>query len=435
MTDVEFLEVILEIQGVFGCLVLMFYPNAMKIMKKHKILQAIIFFDMICMASAVVTILNHGREGSRAFWIMQVTNYLMCFSLAMIVEMMAEYIKSLLNIYKSQHWIWIVRALITVMMGLVVTNPFFQFLFYIGEDNEFHRGTMMTFVMFGGVVTLLLQAFIVSINYDYFETSRLITLISLPVFPMIGLVLQAMNIGYSLFNIGLSLSVFTVFFGSLYELNASDKEKDMIIAEEKAYLLNSQIKPHFLFNSLNVIQALIDVDPELAKEAIGQFAQYYRKSLNMDYIAHLISIWTEIEYVKNYLYLEQLRFGRKLKIVYDLDETLDFDIPFLSIQPLVENAVKHGVRNKVEGGTVTIRTYESGNNAIVEVIDDGIGFGMKSFGYRADKKGAGVGLDNVKERIHLMTGGEVNIESALNVGTKVQLVIPLKNNNRYLKST
>lgn len=143
--------------------------------------------------------------------------------------------------------------------------------------------------------------------------------------------------------------------------------------ESKLELMMGQIQPHFMFNTLSSIRTLIKVDPDLAYKMLYDFSNYLRA--NVDNITNLegISFESEVDHIQSYVSIEEVRFGDRLEVHYDIQET-NFIVPPLSIQPLVENAIKHGVCKKPEGGTVWLRSYSVDNDFIVEVQDTGIGF-------------------------------------------------------------
>ena len=118
--------------------------------------------------------------------------------------------------------------------------------------------------------------------------------------------------------------------------------------------------------------------------------------------------------------LEKLRFQGELEVVYDIT-TKDFMLPALSVQPLVENAVKHGVGQKIGGGTVTIHTHETENEYIVRIIDDGVGFAEVEY---ADNEGTHVGIENTKKRLDMMLNAKLEIESKKGEGTTASILIP-----------
>uniref|UniRef100_UPI00386B9530 sensor histidine kinase n=1 Tax=Ruminococcus sp. TaxID=41978 RepID=UPI00386B9530 len=191
--------------------------------------------------------------------------------------------------------------------------------------------------------------------------------------------------------------------------------------EAKVGVMVSQIQPHFMYNALTSIAMMCKIDPDTAQEATVTFAKYLRGNMDSLKRTNPIPFDQELEHLKKYLYIEKLRFGKKLNVAYDIQAT-DFILPQLSIQPLVENAVKHGVGMKKKGGTVTIATRETEKAYEVIVSDDGVGFDVN-----APQKEDGrshVGMENTRRRLKEMCGGEVNIESTIGEGTVATVRLP-----------
>ena len=191
--------------------------------------------------------------------------------------------------------------------------------------------------------------------------------------------------------------------------------------EAKVGVMVSQIQPHFMYNALTSIAMMCKIDPDTAQEATVTFAKYLRGNMDSLKRTNPIPFDQELEHLKKYLYIEKLRFGKKLNVAYDI-QTTDFVLPQLSIQPLVENAVKHGVGMKKKGGTVTIATRETEKAYEVIVSDDGVGFDVN-----APQKEDGrshVGMENTRRRLKEMCGGEVNIESTIGEGTVATVRLP-----------
>ena len=188
----------------------------------------------------------------------------------------------------------------------------------------------------------------------------------------------------------------------------------------------SQIQPHFMYNALTSIAMLCSEDPDTAQEATVTFAKYLRG--NMDSLKQTapVPFEQELEHLKKYLYIEKLRFDEKLNIVYDIEAT-DFRLPQLSIQPLVENAVKHGVGMKKMGGTVTISTRETEEDYRVIISDDGVGFDMEEVRKKQETESDGkshVGMENTRRRLQDMCDGRVEIESTPGEGTVATVILP-----------
>ncbi len=199
--------------------------------------------------------------------------------------------------------------------------------------------------------------------------------------------------------------------------NAKLKEE---LENSRITVMLSQIQPHFLYNSLTSVMDLCDKNPKQAKAAIADFADYLRGNLSSLKTENLISFGTELEHIERYLRLEKLRFQDELEVVYDI-QTRDFMLPALSVQPLVENAVKHGVGQKIGGGTVTIHTTETEKEYIIRVTDDGVGFIEDEY---ADDGGTHVGIENIKKRLDMMINARLEMESKIGIGTKACIFIP-----------
>lgn len=200
-----------------------------------------------------------------------------------------------------------------------------------------------------------------------------------------------------------------------------EMEKNILAAELKesrVAIMLSQIQPHFIYNTLGTIERMCLKDPEKAKELVRNFSLYLRGNFSeLDNTAP-ICFTEEIKHVKYYGIIEQTRFP-DMVIDFDLQAT-EFVLPALSVQPLVENAIKHGLMRLESGGTVLVRSYENETHFCVEVIDNGAGFDVTA---PIDAK-KHVGLRNIRGRLKEMVGGELIVESALQKGTKATIKIP-----------
>jgi sensor histidine kinase YesM len=190
--------------------------------------------------------------------------------------------------------------------------------------------------------------------------------------------------------------------------------------EAKVSVMVSQIQPHFMYNALSSIAMLCKLDPDTAYQATITFSQYLRSNMDSLKQTNPVPFEQELEHLKKYLYIEKLRFGKKLNIEYDIQAT-DFELPQLSIQPLAENAVKHGISKKRGGGTLTIATRETENAYEVIVSDDGVGFDPD---VKKDDGRSHVGMENIKRRLKEMCGADVVIESKIGEGTVAKVIIP-----------
>lgn len=212
--------------------------------------------------------------------------------------------------------------------------------------------------------------------------------------------------------------IYTIIVGTQTLIRTNRQEAD--IEKSQNRVLRSQIQPHFLFNSLTAIAQLCEKDPALAKQATITFSEYYRGNLRAINHAAPIPFTQELEHLKMYLFIEQLRYGDSLNVVFDI-ETTDFHLPPLTIQPLVENAVKHGIGGKEDGGTVTVSTRNHGDCVMVLISDNGVGFDPNAVSPQDRNH---VGLENVKNRLRLMCDAALEVQSAPGAGTTITISVP-----------
>ena len=192
------------------------------------------------------------------------------------------------------------------------------------------------------------------------------------------------------------------------------------LEESHVAVMVSQIHPHFLFNSLSAIRHLCRTCPELAWEALGDFATYLRANTDALASTKLIPFSQELRHIQSYLKLEKLRMDERLSIVYDIQEE-DFLLPPLTVQPLIENAVKHGIFYARNGGTVRLATFKQGSAVVIEVSDDGVGFNMEE-NFNADDR-VHVGIHNVQTRLSKMLRAQMTVKSEMGKGTTVTIRI------------
>ncbi len=198
-------------------------------------------------------------------------------------------------------------------------------------------------------------------------------------------------------------------------------KRDEDIRNLQTSIALSQIKPHFLYNSLNTIYVLCGKDLKLGRQAISNLSDYLRANIGSIESRLPIPFEKELEHVKNYLALEKLRFPEEYNYSI-ITPVKDFSIPALTLQPLVENAVRHGVVPRGEGGIILITTRETDSSYVITISDNGVGFDVE--GYRKEDDNGHVGIRNVQERLKMMCDGELSIQSVLDYGTEVVIKIP-----------
>ncbi|MBR5231175.1 MAG: histidine kinase [Clostridia bacterium] len=202
------------------------------------------------------------------------------------------------------------------------------------------------------------------------------------------------------------------------ELELQRSRLEAELKESRISIMLSQIRPHFIYNTLGAIERLCLKEPEKAFDLVRNFSLYLRRNFSELNSVAPILFSEEIKHVEYYVNIEKVRFP-DMNIEYNLEAT-DFLLPALSVQPIVENAIKHGLMRLETGGTVVIRSYETPTHFCVEVKDNGAGFDTSAL---LDEK-KHVGLRNIRERLKAMVDGELILESRIGVGTKAVIMVP-----------
>jgi len=226
------------------------------------------------------------------------------------------------------------------------------------------------------------------------------------------------------FTFGISFTENAMLFSLVVYHMTVQIDLDHKLFMAKTHLILSQIKPHFLFNTLTSISVLCETNPEVARDTVISLSKYLRGNMAIMETTSLISFNQEKQHVDLYTSIEKLRFPN-IEITYDIKDE-DFHLPPLTIQPLVENAIRHGVRAR-EKGIITIKTFRTEDFHIIKIKDNGIGFDLKQ--YRETKRnaeaGQHIGLENVEQRLLNLCSGTLEFESHADIGTTVTIRIPV----------
>ena len=317
--------------------------------------------------------------------------------------------------------------------GLAAVNAFLYSLslvnvnvcFEIDEMNRFHGGTVPVLRFSCLLLSLLFLGYLIYVSLEEFQHERgkgAWHLVYATILILAAVVLDD-NVGgisqpISFLTIAVVIDCVLYYFW-LHLQFVREHEKDLM-ANQRIQIMLTQIKPHFLYNSLGAIEALCDSDPRAAKRATVKFSQYLRGNMKSLSQEGMIPFEQELQHTMLYLDLEQIRFEDALRIEYDIT-CRDFRIPTLTLEPIAENAVRHGVREKADGrGNVRIETREYEDRFEIGVKDDGPGFDPDA----VPADGSHVGLHNVRERLRTVCGGDLKIDSAPGSGTLVRIVLP-----------
>ena len=322
-------------------------------------------------------------------------------------------------------------GLAIVNWGIYMTAYFSHLCFWISSGNGFFRGPLAFTCLYVSVILLgdlLVQS--IRNNQTGGKQEKLI-----PIF-IVVMILASVYLDGRVYNdrqpvtfLTIAIVASSVFYYIWLHLQFVREHEDDLKAQQRMQIMLGQIQPHFLYNSLGAIRSTCVDDPYRARDAIDQFSEYLRH--NMDSLSddEPISFATELEHVKHFLAIQQLRFESALEVEYDLECT-DFRIPTLTLQPIVENAVTYGVRKNRKGqGKVIIRSREYPDRWEVSVIDNGPGFVPESLPGDGDR--SHIGIQNVRDRLRYSVGGDLQIHSVLGEGTTATIILPKKKENTH----
>jgi len=329
---------------------------------------------------------------------------------------------SILLLY-SGHVRWFHWALAGVNAVVYFISIFTGIAFGIRENHHFYDGPLyfLCYLVCGLLIADLL-VLVIRISYRKRKVEAVLVLFA------VGLIIVSTAVDFSLYTQsplnyltkGIIGSVFFYFIWLHIQL-ARQHEAESIAelrTEHRIQLMVSQIQPHFLYNTLSTIQALCRTDPEKAFDMTERFGRYLRQNLDSLNQAGLIPFEQEIEHTRIYAEIEQVRFP-SIHIAYDLQDT-NFTLPVLTVQPLVENAIRHGVRIR-KNGEIMISSRREEAAHVVTIRDNGAGFDVEA-ALNADSHH--IGLRNVKERVEQMCSGTMEIDSRIHEGTTITLRFP-----------
>ena len=363
---------------------------------------------------------------------------------SLVVQNYADYITDIMNMdfirTIATFWGYTVRPIILIMFyyilnkdrsyklfwGLAGINAavyltsFFSKLSFWIEDGRFNRGPLGFTCHIISLIMLVYFLYLTICELKHSPRRETI-------FPVFNVLMIFIGIAADYFVAHqqvISYLTITVVSGSLFyyiwlHLRFVREHERALMAEQRIQIMMTQIQPHFLYNTLSTIQALCRLDPEKAFDTTEKFGMYLRQNIDSLSQPDLIPIKKELEHTKIYADIEMIRF-ENVRVEYDINDD-SFSVPALTVQPIVENAIKHGVRIRDEG-IVRVSTQLKEKYHEIVISDNGKGFDTKQ---QSDSETGHIGIKNVEERLRKMCHGTVSVESKPGEGTTVTLRIPL----------
>lgn len=417
------MNIVLDLYSVAVSMIMLMYLLGVR---KKKDRQRM-FFVLMCLFNVTMTI------GDITDWLHGIVNqpwyqyvlwvgmmvYWLSSSLVLLTftGYMIEYLSHKVSVHRK-FWHCAVM-LVLIHMGGSILSIWNGMFFSVTAEGGYQRGSWFWLSQLIPFMLYVLDLIIFITYRKYLRHKDFNILFSYMLLPAAAEAIQMMNYGIALLNAAVTIALLIVFINiqSEQELRMEQQEKEL--ANARIDIMLSQIQPHFLYNSLTTIRRLCSVDPQKARDCIKDFALFLRANMNSLTSKTPISFEQELKHTESYLNLEQQRFQSRLHVVYEIS-IREFSLPPLTLQPIVENAVRHGVLRRNEGGTIIIRTQEKKDRYEVIVLDDGVGFDPEACMEGAHEH---IGIGNVRERLRTMCGGTLSIESTIGKGTTAAITI------------
>lgn len=313
-------------------------------------------------------------------------------------------------------WV-IIYTLISLV--LLVISQFNGMFYYINSANYYVRGSLFYISQMFGIGSMMIDVFFMCMYRKYLSQKEFIALAMYIVLPIAALLIQIQLYGVYLLLISETISIAILFLVMLSSMVKKYYDKEQEVNDMKILLMMSQIQPHFLYNTLSAIKHLCKSNPDEAANTVEDFSRYLRSNMDALSLTHCIPFSQELKHIKSYLSIEKKRFGKRLRISFDIQEE-NFYLPPLSVQPLVENAVKYGTLQKMEGVDICISNYCDNDYFYIKIKDNGLGF--DPYHYQDDHK-VHIGIEGVKKRLETMCNGLLSIKSQRGIGTEIIISI------------
>ena len=329
---------------------------------------------------------------------------------------------------KKKYILFLPELVVMISEAVNLVGP--RIIFFYTRHLDYKDGPLFLLPYFVGMVyLLLLLRYSISFLKEK-QMSKGIAVVFIVFLTLLECYLEAAYIVVDLMDeiVALDVIIYYFYLVAIYqsEIKIKLRTSELELERSRRLLTLSQIQPHFMYNSLTSIIYLCDKDTAQAKSALIDFSKYLRKNVDAMSRKGLVSIKEELEHTKVYLSLEKLRFAEDLNVEFDIRDDM-FMLPVLSVQPMVENAVKHGINGSDSGcGTVRIVTEEMEKYHKITISDNGAGFDTDTLS-ELDK--SHVGIANVRKRLEDECGGELIINSFPEKGTRCVILIPKENTN------
>ena len=470
MTTVQYFQIAFDAWTAIICLIggiIIFFNRSLEPKASWTMIGVLLTDCLINIAESVGFIFD-GRGDTMSLVLIHVAHFTVAAGICILTIMVAMHFGRMIVVRggKARPEVWLSCLVAVINLAGLIVSQFFGFYYTIDAANRHVH--LPTYPIFIAICELGLLPILIMVlkNRKTLRKREFIGFLAFCILTGIGGVLQLVITEIPFFNINNSVALLIVVLMHELEFSADTISAERQLSLARVHTYQSQIQPHFIYNSLTAIRSQLPPDSE-AVETLNHFTGFLRGTIDVMSETECIPAKQELKTVDHYLFLEKTRFGDKLTVKMDIRNT-DFVLPAFTIQLLVENAIRHGIREKEDGrGTVTIATYQTREANVIEVTDNGVGFDTSILDEgvspavmlqeltRAEESEASdadmpdpsashdpqeiphqpVGLINLKNRLNLMCGGTLMIESIIGKGTQAWVRIPRKKTKREPSST
>lgn len=348
------------------------------------------------------------------------TNYAAFLLYYVQVTVYTAFVLKCISVPKRSHRVWLnVTFILGALFVLLMIVSMFNKMYFTVDAGHYVRAKLYWLNYIYPAIVLFGDSVILIKNADNLDRYNVTVLLLYSILPLFAVILQALFYGLSLIYLTTTLSLLLIYLIIHVRRSNQLSEKEVEFSRLRSAVMVSQIQPHFIYNVLTAIRTFVTEDPHKAERAIADFSDFLRANFGSLNSVDMIPFEQELNHTKHYLELEKMRFEERLNVVYDI-RTVDFCIPSLTLQPIVENAVRHGITALERGGTVRISSFETDDAFVITVCDDGRGY------HPNERKKDGrkhIGIPNVQSRLHVQCRGKLEMSGSQS-GTTATITIP-----------
>lgn len=425
MTTLAFMQINIEIILIIICVMIYVITliGERGNRKPYRMIWTIDILTAGLLLSDVLAIVYRGNVTTTGYYMVRIANFFnfaFLYSISLYTAFFVDYMFE----HPQKCKVRISIAKLAAGMALLINflNLITPIIYDFDENNKYFRLNGWYVTSFGLIIAvIMLSSAVISLRDEVRETVYFMLLMDI-LMPLLASIVQIFIYGISITNIAFGTTQIFLFIVLYYSQIKRIKESDNKLEEYNAKLMLTQVQPHFMLNTLATIQYLCKTDSEAAYNTIADLGVYLRNNMEFATTTKPITFEKELSHIEKYVSIEKQRFGDRINVVYDIKEK-DFEIPALSVQPLIENAIKHGISKKRKGGTVEVSTWRGASDIHILIKDDGKGFDMNQ-PFSTDR--VHMGLSLVESRLKRVCDGRMEISSELDKGTICEIVIPIE---------